>query len=186
MLYKMWAISLLFTTAAALAPAAFAADPAASRTEGGAVLYYPTLNEAFEVAAGTSIDTPDEITVLSDIILDTPIIIDTPKHIRLVAANGSKTIQRGSGNLENPLFRVLGNSASLTLGKPGMENELIIDGGVSQHPADKSPCPAYCRKRAKRKIDHVRQCFSAKQLQLRLGSRNQHLPKRIVRYAPHN
>ncbi|MDR0302240.1 MAG: helix-turn-helix transcriptional regulator [Treponema sp.] len=135
MFYKMWAGLFFFTAVAAFA------DPAAGRTEGVTTHYYPTLNEAFEAAAGTSIDTPDEITILSDIILDQPIIIDTPKHIRIVAANGSKTIQRGSANLGNPLFRLLGNSASLTMGKPGMEGELVIDGGYLNTPPIQARAP---------------------------------------------
>jgi DNA-binding CsgD family transcriptional regulator len=137
----------VFTAAEARVPAALAAEiltPAASRIEGATVHYYATLHEAFEAAAGTSIDSPDEITVLSNVSLDSPIIIATLKHIRLVAADGSKTIQRGSGNLENPLFRLLGNSASLTLGTPGapgMENELIIDGGYLNTPPIKALAP---------------------------------------------
>ncbi|MDR0302238.1 MAG: hypothetical protein LBI04_08015, partial [Treponema sp.] len=131
MFRKTWVVSFVF--AAVFAPAAFAAEdtPAASRVEGVTIHYYATLNEAFEAAAGTSINTPDEITVLSDIILDEPIIIDTTKHIRLVAADGSKTIQRGSGNLDDPLFWLTGEFASLTLGKPYMGSELSSGGSLS-------------------------------------------------------
>jgi DNA-binding CsgD family transcriptional regulator len=142
MFYRILAILLLFTAAAAFAPAAFAEDtPAASRVEGATVHYYATMREAFEAAAGTSIEIPDEITVLSDIILDEPIIIDTVKHIRLVTADGNITIQRGSGKLDNPLFQLLGNSASLTLGKPYMGSELIIDGGYLNTPPIKARAP---------------------------------------------
>jgi DNA-binding CsgD family transcriptional regulator len=131
----MRAVSLLFSVAAAFVPAALAAEdtPAASRIEGTTIHYYAALYEAFEAAAGTSIDNPDEITVFSDIILDKPIIIDTPKHIRLAAADGNRTIQRGSGNLDYPLFWITGEFASLTLGKPYMGSELVIDGGYVEH-----------------------------------------------------
>ncbi len=126
MFYKICAFFLLFTASTAFAETT---PPAASRIDGVTIHYYSTLYEAFEAASGISIDEPDEITVLSDLILDKPIIIDTLKHIRLTAADGNRTIQRGSGNLELPMFSVLGNSASLTLGKPYMGSELIIDGG---------------------------------------------------------
>jgi len=126
MFYRICVFFLLFTASTAFAETT---QPAASRIDGVTIHYYSTLYEAFEAAAGTSVDEPDEITVLSDIILDKPIIIDTLKHIRLAAADGNRTIQRGSGNLELPMFSVLGNFASLTLGKPYMGSELIIDGG---------------------------------------------------------
>jgi len=106
---------------------------AASRQDGGGIVYYATLNEAFNAAGGVSIEEPDEITVLEDIILPTSILMDTTKHIRLVA-DGNRTIWRGSNNPENPLFRLTGEGATLTLGKPGMEYDLIIDGGHLRNP----------------------------------------------------
>jgi DNA-binding CsgD family transcriptional regulator len=138
MFYKIWAFFLLFTASTAFAQTP---TPATSRTDGVTVHYYASLHEAFDSATGTSIDTPDEITVLSDIILDEPIIIDTAKHIRLVTADGNRTIQRGSGNLEYPLFWLIGDSATLTLGKPNMKNNLIIDGGYLNTPSIEARAP---------------------------------------------
>jgi len=126
-----------------IASAAFAdaPKPAASRIEGQTIHYYAALSEAFEAASGISADTPDEITLLSDIILDKPIIIDTAKHIRLVAANGSRTIHRGNENTEYPLFWLTGDSATLSLGKPDMENEVVIDGGYLNTPSIEALAP---------------------------------------------
>jgi len=138
MFSKSWAFFLLLAASTAFADTS---KPAASRMEGVTVHYYAALHEAFEAASGTSVDTPDEITVLVDIILDKPIIIDTAKHIRLVAADGGRTIQRGSGNLENPLFWLLGDSATLTLGKPYMGNDLVIDGGYLNTPPIEAHAP---------------------------------------------
>jgi DNA-binding CsgD family transcriptional regulator len=127
-------------TFAALTANVTAQTYTASRTVSGNVYYYACLREAIEAAAGTSIDSPDEITVLSDITLDEPIIIDTAKHIRLLA-DGGRTIQRGSGNLEYPLFWLTGETATLTLGKPGMNGELIIDGGYLSTPSIEAHTP---------------------------------------------
>ena len=109
------------------------AEPTASRTVGGDVYFYESLHEAFHAASGESIEFPDLITLLSDVVLDKPIIIDSHKHIRLVAA-GSRTVMRGSGNLEYPLFWIRGRSASLSLGDVEMEGELSIDGGYLNIP----------------------------------------------------
>jgi len=109
------------------------AKPAASRNTDGITYYFDSLHEAFEAAAGLSIDNPDVITLLSDIVLDEPIILDDVRHIRLMAA-GSRTIMRGSGNLEYPLFWLRGRNASLSLGDIDMEGEIIIDGGYLNTP----------------------------------------------------
>ena len=102
----------------------------AGRIKDGNIQLYASLHEAVAASDGRfSIDVPDEITLFSDFILDTPLIIDDGIHIRLVPANGSRTINRGYGNTEYPVIWVRGNGASLALGKPGMEHELIIDGG---------------------------------------------------------
>jgi DNA-binding CsgD family transcriptional regulator len=110
------------------------------------VYYYATLGEAFAAAAGASPDEPDEITLLTDIVIAEPILIDTPKHIRLVAGNAadggsSRTISRDGSNTANPLFRITGSNASLTLGKPGTEYELFIDGGYLNTPPVRSEAP---------------------------------------------
>jgi DNA-binding CsgD family transcriptional regulator len=104
------------------------------RTVNGSTFYYATLNEAFAAAAGVSIEEPDEISVLADIMLIIPINIDTTKHIRLVPSGGNRTIWRDSTNVDDPLFRVTGENASLVLGKPGMEYDLFIDGGWQRTP----------------------------------------------------
>jgi DNA-binding CsgD family transcriptional regulator len=131
MFFKISAFIMILNASAVFADAP---TPSARRIEGQTIHYYAALSEAFEAASGISADQPDEITVLSDIILDKPIIIDTVKHIRLVAADGNRTIQRGSENPEYPLFWLTGDSATLTMGKPNMENELIIDGGYLNIP----------------------------------------------------
>ncbi|MDR0322478.1 MAG: helix-turn-helix transcriptional regulator [Treponema sp.] len=119
----------------------------ASRFDGVNVFYYDSLHEAFADAAGTSVDQSDEITVLADIVLDEPLLIEDGVHIRLVA-NGNRTIQRSGNLIEFPVIWVRGEGASLSLGKPDMErtrteplsgvestmrgsplHELIIDGG---------------------------------------------------------
>jgi DNA-binding CsgD family transcriptional regulator len=113
----------------------------ASRTVNGSVLYYNTLNDAFAAAAGASIEAPDEIAVLDDITLVEPILIDTTKHIRLAAEGGGRIIRRAGTLLEDPLFRVTGENASLALGKPGMEYELFIDGGRFENPPIQAKAP---------------------------------------------
>jgi DNA-binding CsgD family transcriptional regulator len=132
-------------------PATISAEPvvlpqAASRAVGTDVYYYAALGEAFAAAAGASLDEPDEIILLADIVISEPILIDTAKHIRLVAGNAgdggsSRTIKRDGSNTANPLFRVTGEGASLTLGKPGMEYELFIDGGYLNTPPVRSEAP---------------------------------------------
>jgi DNA-binding CsgD family transcriptional regulator len=101
----------------------------ASRNVDGAVYYYDSLHEAFEAAAGISIDLPDELILLSDITVDEPLIVENEKHIRLVPGNGDKTIKRGDEFLEYPIFWITGDGASLALGRTGMEYQLTIDGG---------------------------------------------------------
>jgi LuxR family transcriptional regulator of spore coat protein len=115
------------------------ASQAASRVDSaGNVLYYATLNEAFAAAAGVSLEAPDEITLLRDVTLAEPVLVDTARHIVLVPGNGNRTIMRGAAVISSPLFRVTGEGASLSLGKPGMEYGLFIDGGYLSTP----PIPA--------------------------------------------
>ena len=111
-------------------------NPVASRNVGGNVLYYFTLHEAFGASVGTSIYTPDEITLLADITLNAPLIIGDNQHIILIP-NGSRTIIRGSDLIDYPVIWVSGENASLTLGNPQTEDldigfALIIDGGYLQ------------------------------------------------------
>jgi DNA-binding CsgD family transcriptional regulator len=101
----------------------------ASRTDGVNVFYYDSLFDAFSDAAGVSVEQPDEITLLADIVLDEPLIIEDGKHIRLVAGGSDRSIQRSPNLIGYPIFWVRGEGVSLCLGKPGMESELIIDGG---------------------------------------------------------
>ena len=117
-----------------------AQTPAASRTVGENTLYYTTLHQAFEAAVGTSIDSPDEITLLADITVYEPLKVDDGKHIRLVP-NGSRTIQRGNGFLESPIIWVNGEAASLTLGKADIEGDLVIDGGYLNTPPIEAHAP---------------------------------------------
>ena len=106
----------------------------ASRTDGVDVFYYDSLHEAVAaVSAEASLDQPDEITLLADIVLDEPLLIDHGVHIRLVA-EGDRTIRRSGNNIKFPVIWVRGEGASLSLGKPGMEPELIIDGGHLNSP----------------------------------------------------
>jgi DNA-binding CsgD family transcriptional regulator len=105
------------------------------------VQYYATLGEAFAAASGASIDEPDEITLLTDVTLSVPVLVDEPKHIVLVSGGGSRTIMRAGNNISDPLFRVTGEGASLTLGKPGMEGELFIDGGYLATPSIQAEAP---------------------------------------------
>jgi DNA-binding CsgD family transcriptional regulator len=110
-----------------------------SRVEEGRVVFYPSLEEAFEAAAGISVDNPDEITLLTDIVLDSPLIVAEGKHVRL-AVGGDRMIQRGRGNLEYPLFWVSGDHASLSLGRAD-RGGLIIDGGFLNTPAIEALAP---------------------------------------------
>jgi DNA-binding CsgD family transcriptional regulator len=114
----------------------------ASRTDGVTVHYYDSLFEAAAaVAAGGSIDSPDEITLLTDVVLDEPLIVDDGVHIKLVAGNSARTIRRSANLIEYPVVWVRGDSSSLTLGKPGMEYELIIDGGRLNNPPIEAHTP---------------------------------------------
>ncbi len=122
----------LFILIFAFSSSSFADDfgsAVAGRVENGTEFFYATLNEAFDSAGGISIDAPDEIILLRDCILSSPIIVAEGKHIRLVSGDGSRTIRRGSSLLEYPLFWLNGNHASLSLGKADMEGSLVIDGG---------------------------------------------------------
>jgi DNA-binding CsgD family transcriptional regulator len=102
----------------------------ASRTDGVNVFYYDSLFDAVAaVSIEASIDQSDEITLLADIILDEPLIVDDGVHIRLVTGGSDRTIHRSVNNIDNPVIWVRGENASLSLGKPDMEYELIIDGG---------------------------------------------------------
>jgi DNA-binding CsgD family transcriptional regulator len=58
-------------------------------------------------------------------------------HIRLVVGTYtpgvvSRIILRGGNNINYPVIWIKGENASLSLGKAGMEHELIIDGGYRQ------------------------------------------------------
>ena len=137
-LFLFCVISMFFFSAAAIA---FAQSPAASRSEGGITHYYLTLHEAFEETSGTSIKNPAEIVLLADITVNTPLIIEDGKHIRLVA-EGDRIIKRGSDLLDYPVVWVKGENASLTLGleNSGMKYNLIVDGGF-QKAFDESHVP---------------------------------------------
>jgi len=92
--------------------------------------YYATLHEAFENAdPAATVNSPNEITIYTNIVLNEPLIIEDGIHIRLVTGNNDVTIQRGSSNIDHPVIWVKGEGASLFLGKPDMEYELFIDGG---------------------------------------------------------
>ncbi|MDR1802205.1 MAG: helix-turn-helix transcriptional regulator [Treponema sp.] len=119
---------------------AFAQIAVASRIKGANTLYYPTLHEAFEATVGMSIDAPDEITLLADITVYEPLTVDEGKHIRLVP-DGNRTIRRASDFLEYPVIWVNGEDASLSLGKPGMEGELTVDGGCLDTPPVEAQTP---------------------------------------------
>ena len=138
---RAFPLFLVFSLFFRISLSTYAQTPAASRTEDAVVLYYLTLHEAFEAAAGTSIDAPDEITLLADIAVYEPLEVDDGKHIRLVTGNGNRTIRRGNGFLEYPVIWVNGDSASLSLGKPDMEHDLIIDGGYLNTPPVEAHAP---------------------------------------------
>jgi DNA-binding CsgD family transcriptional regulator len=117
----------------------------ASRTDGATVHYYNSLHDALAAVAaptaadiaaavGMSLNCPDEITLLADVVLDAPLIVDNGVHIRLVVNGGDlngdpRTIRRSTNNISLPIIWIKGDSASLCLGKPDMKHELIIDGG---------------------------------------------------------
>ncbi|MCL2214580.1 MAG: helix-turn-helix transcriptional regulator [Treponema sp.] len=110
----------------------------AGRTDGINSYYYADLYEAFEdvinltysnSGINMSMENPVEITVLADVTLNEPLIVPDNVHIRLVAGGAVRTIHRGDRLLEYPCLWVNGINASLSLGRPGMEYELVIDGG---------------------------------------------------------
>jgi DNA-binding CsgD family transcriptional regulator len=114
----------------------------ASRTDGVTVYYYASLREALAATVeGASIDRPDEITLLADLVLDEPLTVADGRHIRLVAGGADRTIRRSANFIRFPVIWVNGDSASLTLGKPGMEYELIVDGGRLNSPPIEAHTP---------------------------------------------
>jgi DNA-binding CsgD family transcriptional regulator len=118
----------------------FAEAPAASRTVDGVVYYYNTLHEALADSTTGSYENPDEIILLTDVVLDEPLIIADGVHIQLVP-DGDRTIQRSIHNIEYPVIWVDGDTASLSLGKPDMVFELIIDGGHLNTPPIQAHAP---------------------------------------------
>jgi len=114
-------------------------NPAAGISDGENIFFYETLHEAFEEAAKPdfknvdetipSIENPVEITLLADVTLDEPLVISDGVHIRLVSEGADRFIHRSENNLDYPVIWVRGTASSVTLGKPGMETLLIIDGG---------------------------------------------------------
>ena len=118
----------------------YAENTVASRMEGDTIHYYATLHEAVDAASGLSIDNPDVITLLADITVNAPLIIEDRKHIALIPGNGSRTISRAYDFLDYPVIWLRGDSASLSLGLTTNSSqvsngyELIIDGGYKQHP----------------------------------------------------
>jgi len=116
---------------------------AVSFSDGIDVYHYATLHEAVTTAAeiSSTIDSPIEITLLTDIVLEEPFILPDNLHLRLVPGVSSITIRRGYNLIEYPVIWVSGDSSSLTLGKPGMEYELFIDGGYLNDPPIMAECP---------------------------------------------
>jgi predicted outer membrane repeat protein len=118
-----------------------------SRTDGVDVFYYDSLHEAVSAVAdnaaavGASFEQPDEITLLADMVLDKLLTVDDGKHIRLVAGGSARTIRRSVNLIEFPVIWVRGEGASLSLGKPGMEYELVIDGGYLNSPPIEAHAP---------------------------------------------
>jgi hypothetical protein len=142
------ALLLIFLASGLFAPAAVAAE-VASRSDGENVHYYETLHEAVAAAAEipSTIDSPVEITILTDVILDEPVQIPDGVHIRLAAGETDSTIHRGGNLIAFPVLWVNGESASLALGKPKTENKqasygnLVIDGGWKNTPPIQAHCP---------------------------------------------
>ena len=108
----------------------------ASQSDDDNIFYYETLHEAYEAAVSfnSSIETPVEITLLKDIVLDESLVVGSNVHIRFVTGDSPVIIQRGVNNLQYPLIWIRGENASITLGKPAMEQELFIDGGYLNEP----------------------------------------------------
>jgi len=131
------AISVLFSQNLA------AQDSAASLFDGENLSYFESFEAALTAAAEipSAFDPPIEITLFKDTILDAPLIINDNSHLRLLPGGADRTIKRGSSLIEYPLIWLSGDSASLTLGKPGMEHELFIDGGCLNDPPVYAECP---------------------------------------------
>jgi len=125
--------SLFFIFSVMMIPAGLFGQ--ASVTDGNNIYHYTTLYEALEEAvnlnsgADRSIQNPVEIAVLADITLNEPLVIPDGVHIRLTAEGAARTITRGVNLIEFPCLWINGINASLSLGRPGMTHELIIDGG---------------------------------------------------------
>ena len=107
------------------------AQPAAPITASYTASCSVTLHEAIAVitAGAASIGSPSEITILADIVLDEPLIIEDSVFIILTAGNADVVIKRGGNNLNHPVIWVRGEDSILHLGKPDMEYNLYIDGG---------------------------------------------------------
>ncbi|GHU05552.1 hypothetical protein FACS1894147_11830 [Spirochaetia bacterium] len=76
-------------------PLAYLAPQTASRIDADdSTLYYASLAEAFAAAERLSLDDPDEITLLTDVILAEPILIDETKHIALVPGGAEESLWR--------------------------------------------------------------------------------------------
>ena len=135
---------------------AFTNEPVASTNVGGVIYYYETLHEAIEAVPAElyTSDSPFEITLLRDITVHAPLIIEDNQHIQIVTANANRTIMRGADFLEYPVIWIRGENSSLTLGSAvggtGLETqgtasgiyELVIDGGVSHGIEAHSPLVA--------------------------------------------
>jgi DNA-binding CsgD family transcriptional regulator len=143
MMKHLAALLCLYICIVAFSFSAFAGEPPsiASRTINNQTYFYPNLHEAFEAASGISFDNPDKIILLTDCVLDQPIIIEDGKHIQLVSGDANVTIQRGKANLEYPLFWLKGNNASFCLGKADMTKSLVVDGGYLQSPPIEALAP---------------------------------------------
>ena len=140
-IYFLILMFFLVTTFAFSQIAIVPTNAVASLNIDGITHHYEILHEAFEAAYSLIPAMPDEITLLSDIILDEPLITPNGKHIRLIPEGGNRTITRGSGNIDFPVIWVSGENSSLTLGTPGMEYELIIDGGFLNIPSIEARAP---------------------------------------------
>ena len=120
-----------------------AEDSAASLFDGLNLSYFESFEAALTAAAEipSAFDSPIEITLFEDTILDAPLIINDKSHLRLLPGGANRIIKRGSSLIEYPLIWVSGDSASLTLGKPSLEHELFIDGGYLNDPPVLAACP---------------------------------------------
>jgi DNA-binding CsgD family transcriptional regulator len=111
-----------------------------NRFENGQIIFYATLYDAFEACSGISIDEPDEIILLADMILESPIIIPDGKHIRLVS-DSERTIARGKSLIDYPLFWIEGNDASFSLGNDDMKGSITLDGAYLNDPSIEAKAP---------------------------------------------